>query len=594
MKSDMKSTWKVLNEVINKKKSKPTISPLFKTNDNDNEISDPILIANKFCNYFTNIGPNLAKKIKPSQSHRLFLSGCYSQSVFLDSVTSAEIVEIAKSFQPNKSAGYDKIPMSIIKQFINIIAEPLSHILNLSIASGIVPDDMKIACVIPLFKAGDRAIFSNYRPVSILPCFSKFLERAMYNRLLAYLDKFKILYDNQYGFRKNHSTSLALIDLYDKISDAIDRKETSVGIFLDLSKAFDTVNHEILFDKLEHYGIRGLPLQWIKSYFTNRTQFVQFNEHRSSPSAVCCGVPQGSILGPLFFLLYINDICNVSQLVETILFADDTNIFFSHKDPQYVIDSLNNELEKLSDWFQANKLSLNTEKTKFMVFKPRQKKFYLDIKLFINNKCIEQVKETVFLGVILDENLSWKSHFSHIANKISKSIGIIYKASFCLPLESLRTLYYSIIYPYLQYCVIVWGLTYPTNIRRIELLQKRIIRILNKSAFDAHTSPIFKKLGLLKLNDICMLQLGQFMFHHKFSLLPERFDNMFLKNDQTHTFNTRNSSKYHVPSCRTNIRQFSVRFQGPKFFNSLSRDLVDIVSSILFKKKLKQYLCSMY
>jgi hypothetical protein len=149
-----------------------------------------------------------------------------------------------------------------------------------------------------------------------------------------------------------------LIDLYDKISDAIDRKETSVGIFLDLSKAFDTVNHEILFDKLEHYGIRGLPLQWIKSYVTNITQFVQFNEHRSSPSAVCCGVPQGSILGPLFFLLYINDICNVSQLVETILFADDTNIFFSHKDPQYVIDSLNNELEKLSDWFQANRLSL--------------------------------------------------------------------------------------------------------------------------------------------------------------------------------------------------------------------------------------------
>ena len=424
--------------------------------------------------------------------------------------------------------------------------------------------------------------------------FQSFLKGLCIIVYLAYLDKFKILYDNQYGFRKNHSTSLALIDLYDKISDAIDRKETSVGIFLDLSKAFDTVNHEILFDKLEHYGIRGLPLQWIKSYFTNRTQFVQFNEHRSSPSAVCCGVPQGSILGPLFFLLYINDICNVSQLVETILFADDTNIFFSHKDPQYVIDSLNNELEKLSDWFQANKLSLNTEKTKFMVFKPRQKKFCLDIKLFINNKCIEQVKETVFLGVILDENLSWKSHFSHIANKISKSIGVISKASFCLPLESPRTLYYSIIYLYLQYCVIVWGLTYPTNIRRIELLQKRVIRILNKSAFDAHTSPIFKKLGLLKLNDICMLQLGQFMFHHKFSLLPERFDNMFLKNDQTHTFNTRNSSKYHVPSCRTNIRQFSARFQGPKFFNSLPHDLVDIVSSILFKKKLKQYLCSIY
>jgi hypothetical protein len=151
------------------------------------------------------------------------------------------------------------------------------------------------------------------------------------------------------------------------------------------------------------------------------------------------------------------------------------------------------------------------------------------------------------------------------------------------------------IYPYLQYCVIVWGLTYPTNIRRIELLQKRVIRILNKSAFDAHTSPIFKKLGLLKLNDICMLQLGQFMFHHKFSLLPERFDNMFFEKMIKFTLLIQETPpSIYVPSCRTNIRQFSVRFQGPKFLNSLPRDLVDIVSPILFKKKLKQYLCSIY
>ena len=212
-------------------------------------------------------------------SHCEFLSGCFPQSVFLSSVTPVEIVEIAKSFQSNKAVGYDKIPMSIIKQFINILAEPLSHIFNLSFTSGIFPDDMKIACVIPLFKAGDRAIFSNYRPVSILPGFPKFLEKVMYNRLMAYLEKFMILRDNQYGFRKNHSISLALVDLYDKILSAIDRKETSVGIFLDLSKAFDTVNHNILFDKLEHFGIQGLPLQWIKSYLTNRLQFVQFNYH---------------------------------------------------------------------------------------------------------------------------------------------------------------------------------------------------------------------------------------------------------------------------------------------------------------------------
>ena len=229
---------------------------------------------------------------------------------------------------------------------------------------------------------------------------------------MSYLDRFKILCDNQYGFRKNHSTSLALIDLYDKISDAIDNNETSVGIFLDLSKAFDTVNHDILFDKLEYYGIRGLPLRWIKNYFSNRFQFVQYNEYYSSYKMVCCGVPQGSILSPLFFLLYINDICNVSQLIEIVLFADDTNIFFSHKEPQYVINILNREMKKLSDWFQANKLSLNVKKSKFIYFLPRQKKYSLDIQLLLNNEIIEQVKETVFLGVILDENLNWKSHIS--------------------------------------------------------------------------------------------------------------------------------------------------------------------------------------
>ena len=157
--------------------------------------------------------------------------------------------------------------MSIIKRIIDIIAEPIAHIINLSITSFIVPDEMKIARVIPLFKAGDRSIISNYRPVSILPILSKFLDRVIYNRLLSYLDRLKILCDNQYGFRKNHSTSFALVDLYDKISDAIDSKETSVGIFVDLSKAFDTVNHDILFDNLEYYGIRGLPLRWITKLF---------------------------------------------------------------------------------------------------------------------------------------------------------------------------------------------------------------------------------------------------------------------------------------------------------------------------------------
>lgn len=431
IKSNTKATWRILNEVINKKRTKPKLPLSFKVDNG--EISDPTEIANRFCNYFSNIGPNLAQKIQSiPNSHLNSLAGQFPNSIFLNLATKAEIIEISKSFQSCKAPGYDKIPMSIIKQSINIISEPLTHIINLSITHGIVPDEMKIARVIPLFKAGDRALFTNYRPVSVLPSFSKFLERVIYNRILNYLHKYNILSENQYGFRKNHSTSLALIDLYDKISLAIDQKEFAVGIFLDLSKAFDTVDHQILFDKLAHYGIRGLTLNWVKSYFSNRKQFVQFNDYCSSTKNICCGVPQGSILDPLFFLLYINDINYVSKIVNLILFADDTNIFFSHKDPTHLINILNDEIEKLSEWLRANKLSLNLEKTKFMVFKPRQRIYHHNFQVIINNEYIDQVNETVFLGIILDEELSWKSHISHVANKISKSLGIIFKASLTL------------------------------------------------------------------------------------------------------------------------------------------------------------------
>ena len=196
--------------------------------------------------------------------------------------------------------------------------------------------------------------------------------------------------------------ALALIDLHDNISTAFDRGEFFLGIFLDLSKAFDTVNHIILFNKLEHYGIRGLALDWIRSYFSNRKQYVECNGHRSLRYEISCGVPQGSILGPLVFLLYINDINNVSNLLNLILLADDTNVFMSHKDLNYLSDMLNLEMDKLSICFKANKLSLNLKKTKFMVFKPRQKRSICNIQISLDHQNIFEVKETIFLGVILD------------------------------------------------------------------------------------------------------------------------------------------------------------------------------------------------
>ena len=337
-------------------------------------------------------------------------------------------------------------------------------------------------------------LFSNYRPISVLPCFSKFLERIIYNRIINYLNDFNVLCDNQYDFKKNRSPSLALIDLCDKISSAFDRREHAIGVFLDLSKAFDTVNHVILFDKLEHYGIRGLALEWVKSYFSERKQFVEFNNVRSSPQGIYCGVPKVSILGPLFFIPYVNDLNNAS-ILDAILFADDTNLFISHNDPVYLINTLNRELNKLSTWFAANRLSLNLSKTNFMVFKPWQKRQSFEFQVSINEQPILRVSETMFLGVFLDDNLTWKPHISLLASKLSKSIGIIHKSRFFLSTQSFRTLYNSMILPYLYYCNLAWGGTYKANLQRIVILRKRALKIVNNSTYYANTSPIFKELN---------------------------------------------------------------------------------------------------
>jgi retron-type reverse transcriptase len=204
--------------------------------------------------------------------------------------------------------------MTTVKQHIDMICEPFAYIINLSITTGIVPDNIKVAKVIPIFKKDNPAMFSNYRPISILSSFSKFFERIVYNRIVDFIDKKNILYMHQYGFRRHHSTHLAMSHVVENITSAFDRKEFIMGIFLDLSKAFDTVDHNILFDKLCHYGICGIAFNWVKNYFCNRKQFVHYNNCSSSLYDIVCGVPQGSILGPLFFLLYINDRCRITNI----------------------------------------------------------------------------------------------------------------------------------------------------------------------------------------------------------------------------------------------------------------------------------------
>jgi len=300
---------------------------------------------------------------------------------------------------------------------------------------------------------------------------------------------------------KNHSSYMALMILIDKLTKSLENGDNVLGIFLDFSKAFDTVNHRILLLKLEYYGIRGAALSWLDSYLKNRKQFVTYNNVKSSMKHVNCGVPQGSILGPLLFLIYINDLESVCVNTFPILFADDTNIFMSGKDTRELEIKMNDELIAISKWLKVNKLSLNVKKTHYMIFSPKRI-LNQEINLQIEGYPINRVKSTKFLGVFIDEKLNWKSHISHVCGKISRGIGIILKGKNMLNRDALVTLYYSFIYPYYIYGNYVWGRANATTLKPLILIQKKCVRIICNVKPRYHTNELFKQLGFLKCSDI--------------------------------------------------------------------------------------------
>ena len=364
-----------------------------------------------------------------------------------------------KNLNPKKSPGYDGFSVKVIRNVANEISEPLSHIFNLTFISGNIPDDLKKALITPVFKANENNEFKNYRPIYVLTGFSKLLEKVMHKRFIKFIEKSRILTQHQYGFGENRSTELAIIELTNRIAKAIDNVEFTIGIFLGLSKAFDTINHKILIRKLEHHGIREVTQLWFQNYLTNRRQIVKYNQIRSKEMLMQTGVPQKSILGPILFLLYINDIENCSKLLSFVLFADDTNIFYSSNCLKTINEVIQTEINKVSEWLNVNKLSLNITKTKFILFRSSNKKPKYDVKITINDKNIERVKNTNFLGIIIDECLTWNEHIAQVAKKIIRGSGIIARIRHFVNRNAAKLIYYALAYPYLIYGNFVRGNT---------------------------------------------------------------------------------------------------------------------------------------
>ena len=578
-KNSIKNTWSVIRSIaLNSSRKSP---PSRIIHDNV-EIINNEDIAEVFNSYFSEIPIILNSNLPSSNLDPLsFVKPNTKSSMHLWRATAAECTQIIKSLK-NTKVSPESLPVFLLKENAEILAPIIRNIINRCFSSGIFPDLLKIALITPVFKKGDPLNVKNFRPISVLLVLSKIFEKSMYSRLVRFLDSAKILNDVQFGFRKGLSTETAILKLTEYLYEILNSKKCSLEVFIDFQKAFDTIDHEILFNKMSLYGIRGKPLGLFRSFLTGRKQRVKIDNVISSTKPLTIGLPQGSTLSAILYLIYINDLPNFSSNCQQILYADDTTLCFQNKNISDMTTICNNTLTDFSHWAIANRLTINPEKTQCMLFANIQ--FPENIpSVTLNHRPIESVDSFKFLGVVLDPKIKFNLHIQMICNKISKSIGIIRKISNYVSTSTLISLYYSLIYPYLTYCNLTWGSTYDSHLIPLITLQKKAIRVINKVNYLEHTSPLFFANKILKLPDLI-----------KYRQAIHIFKNLSQYTTPSHSYSTRTSSNLIVPFQRLTLGQHSLAYCGPTTWNSLPDYIKSADSLPIFKRLLREHFLLYY
>ena len=596
-KNDIRNTWKTINDILSKTKLQTKSKTVIVENGVTHK--DKEIIANKFNHFFTNIAQTLAREIKydGNKNYKYYLNKRIDTVFTFQNIDEETVRKTIQNLPSKNSCGLDGISSKLIKIIEPAIIKPLTLLINQVFNTGIFPDELKIAKVIPLFKKDDPTLLKNYRPISLLSTIAKVMEKIIFTQLSSYFNEHKLIFDNQYGFRPKHSTEYAALELVDRIITQMDKKETPINIFLDLSKAFDTIDHTILLAKLRYYGIHDTALLLLKSYLNNRKQYVEFEDTKSEILPITVGVPQGSILGPLLFIIYINDFSQASSVFKFIMYADDTTLFSNLKSFGNNIQTreylINAELSNVREWLDINKLSLNKSKSKYMIFHvPNKDIQYLTLK--IDNVIIEKVDEFSFLGLTMDTNLNWKRHSEKICNKCAKMIGILNRLKYVLPHGIKIMLYNSLILPHINYCIMAWG--YKGS--RLLKIQKKAARIITLSGYSTHSEPLFKQLNMLKIADQLRLQELKFYFKYIHKNLPAYLlDWEFISNANIHIHDTRTSSKIHTARSNHEFAKKCLKYNLPHIINDTPEIVVEKIythSLRGFTTYAKQFLIQKY
>lgn len=572
-----RKVWEMVDALTGRKKARYDITEM----QEGNVVLRGDDLANAMNRHFVDAGAYSSCSESEQDTHSEEIAAMQN-SIFLLPTDSAEIANLIYKLKSNVAPGIDEITAAELKLICPLISEVLAYIVNLVLTTGVFPTELKVARVTPIYKGGGMNDMSNYRPVSVLTILSKIFEGVIYDRLISFFNKHQVITAHQYGFQKNKSTEQALTVIKDKIIENMENKKFTLGLFLDFKKAFDSIHYEILLRKLSWYGIRGVALNLLENYLQNRYQIVQLKTTTSSQLQLTQGVPQGSILGPLLFLIYVNDIVCVPASPQLIMYADDTNVFFASEHLEILEKNVNEYMTSLSNWLKYNKLQLNAKKTTYIIFRPVNKHINFDLTVNFDGATIKREKHQKFLGVWFSEDLTWNVHIDNLVKQLAQIVGCMYRIGSLIPQWLKKNLYNSLFYSRLCYGVLVWGTTTAKNYNKLIVLQKKILRCYENyhGRIDClSTSTLFYRHEMLRASQI-----------YYFKLLQEVHKNKLYQREENGQRYSARRNLQRLPRTRTNYGKQTKQYQSIKLVNKLENSLDFRVSPQAFKKQAKKTL----
>jgi hypothetical protein len=584
--NDTASLWRAMNAVTRKTQGKSTQN---KTTPSPQTFNDYFI--NEVSSIIKEADVDLTNSFTVPTKLRAFCeNNRHNHSFTIPSMSVHEVGGYISNMKNKKSMGPDNISVYFLKLSLPYIVESLTFIFNLSISQNSFPAAFKEAKVIPIPKTKAPLEPKDFRPISLLSVLSKPLEKHVHKHLSAFLEEHNLLYIYQSGFRKHHSCQTALSALCDTWLDNINKLKLTGAVFLDLRKAFDLIDHEILIQKLDTYVKNSTVTDFMRSYLVNRSQYVHINGTSSSKDSIKCGVPQGSILGPLLFCIFINDLplALEDSSVNCDMFADDNTLHTNGKTTDEIEVSLQIGLDCVQDWCRENKMVLHPEKTKSMIITTRQKhqRQNLELKLKLNSKCIEQVHEHKVLGVIIDDEMTWSSHISHVNKTLSRNLFLLYQLKHYVGTEARLSFYYAHILSHINYASNVWCGASANNLKLMQSLHRRAAKmILPDPALTTEEKQ--RQLGILTLDNQFIYNIAILMFKVRQNLAPT-----YLRDLLELPTSRYGSEKYILPLPRIDIFKHSFSFCGPSVWNSLPQSISKCQTLSTFKKRLHEFLCN--